>query len=90
MNEAISKLKLDMFGIELVQDGDTYSSMIIDSNLYQDIFDYLGSLDFIILDEDSVELDEDKQVVDFKNDDIVVTLNANFKDDSYSIKVRGA
>lgn len=90
MNEAISKLKLDMFGIELVQDGDTYSSMIIDSNLYQDIFDYFGSLDFITLDEDSVELDEDKQVVDFKNDDIVVTLDANFKDDSYSIKVRGA
>lgn len=80
----INDLKLNQFGITLDNKGE---SPILDSNLYQDLFDYFNDLDGLTLDEESVEVTEDINKVTFTSDDLLVHLNADFNKDEYTIIV---
>lgn len=86
----IDDLKLHQFGITLDKVSDKeYKSDIIDSNLFQDLFDYFNGVSGLELDEDSVEIDETKNDVTFKGENIEVELKADFDNDKYQIIVRG-
>ncbi len=81
----LNDLKLNQFGITLDNKGE---SPILDSNLYQDLFDYFNEFDGLTLDEDSVEVTEDINEVTFTGDDISIRLNADFTNDKYTIIVK--
>lgn len=58
-----------------------------DSNEFQDIFEYLQGVDGIVLDEDSVEFNNDFNKVTFDGEKYNLTLEADFVNDKYRVKV---
>lgn len=76
---------LDELGLLEVakKQGDNYIIELNDSNEYQNLFDYLNSLDELTLDEDSVEFNEDINEVTFNGDKIKLKLIADFKNNKY-------
>ena len=76
---------LDELGLLEVtkKQGSDYIIELNDSNEYQNLFDYLNSLDELTLDEDSVEFNEDINEVTFNGDKIKLKLIADFKNNKY-------
>ena len=58
-----------------------------DSNEFQDIFEYLQGVDSITLNEDSVEFTNDYNKVTFDGDKYDLTLEADFVNEKYRVKV---
>ena len=58
-----------------------------DSNEFQDMFEYLQGVDSININEDSVEFDNEHNKVTFEGDKYNVTLNADFENEKYELKV---
>ena len=59
-----------------------------DSNEFQDIFEYLQGVDSITLNEDSVEFTNDYNKVTFDGDKYDLTLEADFVNEKYRVKVK--
>ena len=59
-----------------------------DSNEFQDIFEYLQGVDGVVLNEDSVEFNNDYNKVTFDGDKYDLTLEADFINDKYRVKVK--
>lgn len=59
-----------------------------DSNEFQDIFEYLQGVDSITLNEDSVEFTNDYNKVTFDGDKYGLTLEADFVNEKYRVKVK--
>jgi len=59
-----------------------------DSNEFQDIFEYLQGIDGVTLNEDSVEFTNDYNKVTFDGDKYDLTLEADFINEKYRVKVK--
>ena len=80
---------LESLGInEALEDEDGQKVIkLTDSNEFQDVFEYLQGVDGIVLDEDSVEFTDDYNKVTFDGDKYNLTLEADFVNDKYRVKV---
>ena len=58
-----------------------------DSNEFQDMFEYLQGVDSININEDSVEFDNEHNKVTFEGGKYNLTLNADFENEKYELKV---
>lgn len=58
-----------------------------DSNEFQDMFEYLQGVDGISIDESSVEFDNEHNKVTFEGGKYNLTLNADFENEKYELKV---
>ena len=58
-----------------------------DSNEFQDMFEYLQGVDGISIDENSVEFDNEHNKVTFEGGKYNLTLNADFENEKYELKV---
>lgn len=80
---------LESLGInEALEDEDGQQVIKLnDSNEFQDIFEYLQGVDGVVLKEDSVEFNNDYNKVTFEGDKYNVTLEADFVNEKYRVKV---
>lgn len=60
---------------------------LTDSNEFQDLFDYLQGIDNLVIDEDSVEVNDEHNKVTFNGNKYNLTLEADFNDEKYELKV---
>ncbi len=60
---------------------------LTDSNEFQDLFDYLQGIDNLVIDEDSVEVNDEHNKVTFNGNKYNLTLEADFNDEKYQLKV---
>lgn len=66
-----------------------YVITLEDSNIYQDLFEYLQDVDGLTIDEDNVVFNSDSNIINFISDKgYVLTLSANFKDEIYELIVK--
>ena len=84
MQEFLESLGID----EALEDEDGQQVIkLTDSNEFQDIFEYLQGVDNVSLDEDSVEFNNDYNKVTFQGEKYNLTLEADFVNDKYRVKV---
>lgn len=84
MQEFLESLGID----EALEDEDGQQVIkLTDSNEFQDIFEYLQGVDNVSLDEDSVEFNNDYNKVTFQGEKYNLTLEADFINDKYRVKV---
>lgn len=60
---------------------------LTDSNEFQDLFDYLQGINNLVIDEDSVEVNDEHNKVTFNGNKYNLTLEADFNDEKYELKV---
>lgn len=78
---------INEFGIEFKEDKDKYEIDLIDSNEFQNVFLYLDGNDEFEELENENEINVEHNIITYKKDDWYVTIDANFKDDTYKVIV---
>lgn len=82
MEELLKELEIFDFGTII---DDKFIMNLENSNQYQFMFDELSDVENLTLDEDSVEFNLDVNKATFYNDDVEITLVADFNKDKYQL-----